>query len=45
MIFTKKEYNDVVASRKKHNLKLKGWLLATAVGQSREDVGTLGFAK
>ena len=45
MIFTKKDYNDVVASRKKHNPKLKGWFLATALGQSRDDVGTLGLAK
>jgi len=45
MIFTKKEYNEVRASRGRHGLQVKSWFTPEAVGTSSDDPGTLGFTK
>ena len=45
MLLTKKEYNEVRATRERCGLKVKSWLQPAGVGSSRDDPGTLGFRK
>lgn len=45
MVFTKKEVNDIRDQRLEQGLPTAMWWKPEAVGRSRADPGTLGFAK